>query len=340
MKALAIREALLAANPTDLKLQNELLWEYFNLVNTQINAPDPGAALSVMHKALPLAQRIVAEQNTVRSQNMLAGVYYYTARVLDASGDFDGALENYRQAAAIREAAATLPGAEKETQTFLPADYTGIAKMLGRKHEYGQGIQTINKAIAILKSRSEEEPANARWPQYLAVQYDTLGELLAQKGDLSGALQTYRQAHEIQAQLHSSDPADNLSRVNFALSGTTLGQILVRQGHISQGMTYVREALGIIQAMDWRNTRYAAWGLGEAYSSMGMAFSALAEREPSHKKRLAYWTEARSWYEKSVPIWQEPGNREYRGVSGRKETETANEGLARCDAALKKMTQR
>lgn len=340
MKALVIREALLAANPKDLKLQDELLQEYFNLANIQINAPDPGAALSVMQKALPLAQRIVAEQNTVHSQLSLAGVYYTTARVLDASGDFDGALKNFLQAAAIREIAATRAGAGKQTQTLLSADYWGIAKMLGRKHEYEQAIQTINKAITILKSRSEEERANASLQQYLSVQFDTLGELLAQKGDLSGALEAYRQAHEIEAQLYSSDPGDNLSRVNFAMSGTTVGQILVRQGHISQGMTYFRDALGIIQAMDWRNTRYAAWGLGEAYSSMGMAFSALAEREPSHKKKLVYWTEARSWYEKSVPIWQEPGNREYRGASGRKESETANEGLARCDAALKKMTRR
>jgi eukaryotic-like serine/threonine-protein kinase len=336
-KALGIREALLAANPEDFKLQNELLWEYFNLANAQLDSPESGAAINIMQKALPLAQRIVAQQDTPQTQNMLAGVCYEMARALEASGDFNGALENSRRAVAIREAAAARPGATRIARHYLAASYSELGMMLGRKRQYQPAIEMMHKALDLNEQLLKDAADNAAFREGRSEAYDMLGQLLEQSGDLPAALTAYRKAHDNEAQLYSSDSADNLARVNFATTGISVGQVLVRQGRVSQGISYFRQAIQILEPMDWKNTRYAAWGLGEAYSSMGLAFSALAGRDPSRVKKLAYWKEARSWYEKSVPIWQEPRNREYRGNSGRKESEIASEGLARCVAALKKL---
>jgi serine/threonine protein kinase/tetratricopeptide (TPR) repeat protein len=338
-KALAIRESLAASNPKDVKLRTDLYDEYFRIANSQEDTGDLAGALSTVQKSLPLLEGI-AGQNNPELQGQLAGVYWFTAQLLDERGDFPSALQNYRKAASIRQTTTSNdPHTRMVVYTHLAADYNGVARMLMRAGDLNQAVQIQTKARDILKQLSDAEPANATLQEYLAEVYMQFGPLLERRGDKPGSLENYCKAHEIMGRLMSKDPTNSLAQANFGFSKLGIGRILVEEGEVPKGMKRVREALSTFQTLAGRASgdRGAAIGVGESYAALGMAYSTLAGYENVSAKKVEYWRLARSWYQKSLEVWREKPNREVLDDFGHNEGEQVTNEMARCDAALAKL---
>jgi len=336
-KALAIREALAAANPKDLGIQTELADEYFRAAALLQNTGDFDGALKTLQRAQPFMQRIAAGQNDPKLQDRIGGLYYYTGSVLEKKGEASAALQNYHQAASVHEPIALGPEAPATARAHLVGDYNGIAKMLDQTGHIDEAMPFAAKALAIMKQLSEANPTSATFREWLAESYSISGDLFSNKGDLEGALGFARRAGEIYGELRSADPSNRLAADNLGFNELTVGELLVRQGKIAQGLQIERKAIAVFQTGSSK-TLWNATGLSASYLELGTAYAALAERAVSSIEKAQNWREARSWYQKARDIWAEFPDRKGSDALGHDQATRIAKGIAECDAKLQHLT--
>ena len=103
-KAAALREALVAADPSNPDYRRELLDSYWFIATLLGAQGDMPRELEMIRQQLPARQELAAAEKTdfVDRYN-LAGTYAYIGSLLMKMGDAKGALENQQQALRIRE---------------------------------------------------------------------------------------------------------------------------------------------------------------------------------------------------------------------------------------------
>ena len=333
-KALAIRESLAAASPTDLAVQTELADEYFRTAAVLQNTGDFVGALKTLQRASPFMQKIAAGHNDPRLQDRIAGLYYYTGTILEKSDDFPGALQNYRAGLAIREPIATDTGANILLRAHLVADYNGVAKMLAATGDVDEAIAMAAKALSIMRQLSEANPTNATFREWLAEAYDISADLQVQKGNLEPALGFDRRGKEIFQELHDSDPSNQLAAENLAFSDLSIGEVLVRQGKITNGLRNIQAAFAIVQGIGTPKTLWDSTMISQTYSDLGMAYMALAEHASPPAEKTRDWTEARSWYQRALDVWGEKAKLGTRDALGHNQAAAISQQLAKCEANL------
>jgi eukaryotic-like serine/threonine-protein kinase len=336
-KALAIWEALAAANPTDVNVQLGLGSEYFRITQVLENIGDFSAARATMERAQPLVQRMMTEQNNPKLQTQLAGLYYYTAGALEKTGDFSGALQNYRQAAAILEPIAADPSTNVYVRAYLPANYEGVARMLAETGQIDEGIAMATNALRNVRTLSAANPTNATLSGDVADGYGTLGDIQRKKGHFEAALSSYRSEQSILHRLSSADANNQQAVLNLGFMAANTGEIFMQQGKVSKGLHSVQEAISIFRAAPGSKNLWVATGLSECYADLGAGYAAVAARAISSREKLKYWREARSWYEKGMDVWKDNPKSGGRDAFGHNQTEQFSQGIATCDVHLTAM---
>jgi non-specific serine/threonine protein kinase/serine/threonine-protein kinase len=338
-KALAIWEALAAANPTDVNVQLGLGSEYFRITQVLENIGDFAAARATMERAQPLVRRMMTEQNNPKLQTQLAGLYYYTAGALEKTGDFSGALQNYRQAAAILEPIAADPSTNIYVRAYLPANYEGVARMLAETGKIDEGIAMATDALHRVKTLSAANPTNATLSEDVAEGYGTLGDIQRKKGHFEAALSSYRSEQSILHQLSSADANNQQAILNLGFIEANTGEILMQQGKVSKGLHSVQKVITIVRAAPGSKNLWIATGLSECYADLGSGYAALAERAISLREKLEYWREARSWYEKGMDIWTDNPKSGGLDAFGHNQAAQLSQEIAKCDVGLRAMAR-
>ena len=252
------------------------------------------------------------------------------------TGDPDGALENYRRAASVREEGLQLDETNVSLRTHLAADYSGMAISVS-KTDLTQAVQMQNKAIEILEEVSHEHPNSAALREYLGEALNRLASFLKDQGSAAAALQAYERAHAIFRDLVAADPNDSLAKANFGFTDDGVGEALVKLGKPVAALDALREGTATFDSLSpsTSRNRYVRTGLANSYSGQGRAFMALAAQKHisplDRRKRLR---EARSFFEKALSIWIDKEKRAELESDERAEAQVAAGKIARCDAEL------
>jgi eukaryotic-like serine/threonine-protein kinase len=337
-KALAIRESLVASDPNDLQLQRDLAGNYMKIGQIlEANGNFPEALIEV-RKALPITQKLSQADNNPRQADQLAGSYYYVASLLVKTGKPNEALENYRRASTIRQAAIQVSPASSFLRTHLAADYAGEAKSLEQTGELAHAVQMQEKAVDILEEVSKANPDNATLHEYLGEALNRMATYRKEQGNMPGGLEAHTRAHHIFQYLLLADSNNVLAKTNFAFSDNGIAECMVAMGKPSQAIKFLREAASVFEDASPRTTgsRYLRTGLAETYYGLGTAYSALAERvdTPMLKKR-ELWKEARNSCEKSLALWNQKQQLRELESGERGEARKVLNCIAKCDSALR-----
>ncbi|HVG62431.1 MAG TPA: tetratricopeptide repeat protein [Hyalangium sp.] len=156
-----------------------------------------------------------------------SGLLNNIGNVLQAQGDYTGALEHYRQALAITE------------------------KVLGKEHQ--RVADCLNNMGSALQARGDYEEALERFGQALAItekalgkdhpkmgnRLNNIGRVLEARGDYTGALEHYRRALQISEKALGREHPDVAIRLN------NIGNVLMAQGDLMGAMECYRRALAI-----------------------------------------------------------------------------------------------
>jgi len=329
-KALAIRQSLAAANPSDLTLRSDLLQEYFKVSFALMNRGDFDGELRTLEQVRPLVNTLSSQNND--RQLRMTRMYYYTAMALEKTGDFPGALENYQQAASTLEPIAVHPQSAAIARAYVAEHYNGIAKMLARVGRTDEAVASAAKARTILQKLLAVDPKNATFLGYLGESYDATVEVLVTKGDLDAALRCARQELAIFEQLVFADPNNRMGRANIGWSDINIGEILLRQNKPTQALRPIRDALANFRNSKSSKGFWYAVEMGQAYLDLGKVYAALAERASSPDERMRLWREAGSQDQEALNVRStSPGHLDANGHDLMSEIQAQ---LARCDAAM------
>jgi serine/threonine protein kinase len=329
-KAVAIRESLAAANPSDLSLRSELVQEYFKVSFALMNSGDFDGELRVLQRVRPLVNTLSSENND--RQFRMTRMYYFTAMALEKTGDFGGALENYQQAASTLEPIAAQPQSGAIRRAYVAEHYNGIAKMLARVGRTDEAVARAAKARTMLQKLLAVDPKNATFLGYLGESYDASVDVLATKGDLDAALRSARQELAIYQQLVFADPSNQMARADIGWSDVNIGEVLLRQNKPTEALQPIRDALANFRKSNQSKGFWYAVEMGQAYLDLGKVYAALAERASSPDEKRRLWREARSQLQESLRARSaSPGRLD---ANGRDQMSEIRGQLARCDVAM------
>ncbi len=246
------------------KLANSLMFEVHDSIR---ELPGATAARKVIIQRAQeyldsLAQESKSDPALLRE---LAAAYSRLAsvqgNVRDANvGDTPKAVQNYRKAAELLEASASLEPSSRETHLELAQSYINLAICLsvaGDKNGYKESTQ---KAVGTLESLASSQPDDQKTQA-------TLGEAYAQTGfsfiadDLSQALNYHEKALGIYQRLAKLDPKNELYQTQLSFSHKRVAAALIEQNQLPPALEHERAALEIDEAQlalhaDSVRTRY------------------------------------------------------------------------------------
>jgi serine/threonine protein kinase len=335
-KALAIRESAAATNPNNVQIQSDLINNYFRLSFALQSTGDYDQALSDLHKAVPVAQKLASGNNDPKFQDWLAGIHWQSGNLLSKKANYAAALEEYRAGTAIREPLALTPNASASLRTHLAADYNGAGHMLWRMRQTEQALDMSKKSARILEELSGASPNNATLREYLGETYSLMQTVLKERGDPDGSMEYGQKAHEIFKKLVAGDPTNSLATDNLGFTGLQIAEVLITRGRITEAQTYIKHAMNLFEGMP-NKTRYNLAGQAGSYSALAEAYEALAEHETSLPQKAAQLRQAKAWLQKSVAIWQHDPTHGSPDPMGGREGDLAREELRKCEVALAKL---
>jgi non-specific serine/threonine protein kinase/serine/threonine-protein kinase len=312
-KALAIREALAAANPKDTELKRDLINIDFRLAQLYEASGDFPEALAALGQGQAIAQSSTADSSDPVLADYAAGGLYFTAGIQIRVGDWENGLKNYRRAAELRSAAIAQHPENLSLRSHLPADYGGVAQCLAHEENYSQAIEMQSKAVDILADLAKSNPTNGTFAEYLGEAINRLATYRSRDGEWAAALDTFRASHEIFSNLVKADAKDSLAKSNFGFSDNGIGKMMVALHNPAAAMKVFRESIASFEEMSPRTngSRYVRTGLAEAYAGLGEAYLSLAKSDKiAAKKRREYQEEARSSCQKSLALWNDKEKRQ------------------------------
>jgi len=338
-KALAIRESLLANDPSDHALQLELFRSY-NLIGRALQEQgDQDGALTNLQQITRIADRNAAPHDPTEC-DLIAGAHWGTGIILESKGDLSGALQNYQAAAAIRKLAQNAtPKQAALLHTHLAADDQGMARVLTALGQTDAALQTQKEVTSLLEEQIQADKNNATLRKFLGDSYLYTGEEFETKRDLGNALHNYVRAEGIYGDLSAADPANTWTRDWLAFARLHVGDVLVKQDKPNTALATYRKVSATLEGGANFTDPDGVAALASAYSGMGAAYEHLLNNSrPLGQEPRQNWEAARTCYQKSVGIWQ--SFRAHGLLTTKQRTEEADaatSGLKRCETALRSL---
>jgi serine/threonine protein kinase len=335
-KALALYEQLVADSPQERALLNDLSNAYLNAGMILLEQGNTADALQSQRRALAIFETLVASDPQDRqARRSLSRSYEKIGNVLLQNGNAAGALEFNRKALSLRSALAAEDSTNADFKRGVEISYEKIGDMLTRLGDFKGALESYRQELSICESLADADPANAQLRSELSSPYERLGATLARLGQPERALAYQRRALLMREELEAADASNVSKHWDVIESSAKTAHLLAVVGAGKAALEACRKTQRLTEATpDFPRDVYFRGYRAAAYAELGGAYAALAGREPAPAGRLSeHWREARSWYQKSLDIYQDleghsPSSKRYAH-----EIDEVTRGIKRCDLA-------
>jgi non-specific serine/threonine protein kinase/serine/threonine-protein kinase len=342
-KSLVIRQRLSSQNPRDTLLRRELASGYTKLGAALDGSKDfPGALLNY-REALQILESLGKDETDARTQDQLAGAYYYVGIASAETGNLKEALDNAARGAAIREIIhSDDPATQTLIRTHLAGDYGSMAQILMSAGDSESSVAKQRMSLDLLRSLAEQNPSDQTIQAFVGEAEFYLGVGMEKTGPLDQALDHCGKAKDIFEALLKMDPKNAFAREYLGLAYEVSGRLQVSEGKPKPGVRALNKAILIfegLKAKDPRNPETLT-GFGESYWGMGRACSLLSRNARNRSERIEYLRQAHAWYEESFKVWQELEARGALDPLDQSKPEDLAKSIKECDVRLAKLTVR
>jgi tetratricopeptide (TPR) repeat protein/tRNA A-37 threonylcarbamoyl transferase component Bud32 len=242
MKALRIREALVAADPSDLQARRGLASSHRKIGDRLGATGNVGSGLEHLKKALSIFLELTREEPADADlQNELAETRLSLASDLSGVSDFAGALEQARAALATWEQLMAANPREPRYRYKIWWSQMSIAYTLWLTDDVANAIAANAKALALGEALLAQDPLNADYRRSLVINYQNGGDM-RQKIDKRGALESLRRAVEQGEKLVAADPANATARIDLAYNHKRVADFLAELNEHSEALQHFRQA--------------------------------------------------------------------------------------------------
>jgi serine/threonine protein kinase/Flp pilus assembly protein TadD len=342
-KALAIREALVAAAPDNVDFRRRLATSYTKLGDILWIEVDINGALEFYGKALAVNKKLAAESpNDTEIRSELAISYRNFGYMHGANSRAEESLENLRKAVVLfEELAATEPNNAK-LQYELALSYDKTAEIItGLTDRHEEALSLMRKAQDIGERLAAADPANTKLRRGQAVGDFNVAQLSAKLGDTNTALDSSRKALAIFTEMASADPQNEEFHQATAYVQTFVGEMMIKNGTAAEAVKLLTQSLQTLEKSFAASPtdEIAHFRVASVQAALGEGHAALASDDRTAAQvRLAHWREARSWFQKSQSIYKiflDAGKLTGEDTA---KLDAINESIAKCDASIAQLT--
>lgn len=260
-KAVAIRERLVALEPNNPAIRNDLAYSYSFLCEDYLLTGPPEKTAAYSRQAITVLELSrTTEPANEDVQYRLLVVYLGLAKVLGSPavanlGDTKGALEYMSKAQAVAEKLAADHPTNLAYQQALGGLYNAYASILGSIGKESEQLAANQRAVAIDQSLVKQDASNTLYRSELAIQLGNLGGTMLRMGDNNGALENFKQAQGIYESLAAADPNDAGILRNSAVGHRNLGTARAATGDRSGAPGDFHRALQIFAELVARDPK-------------------------------------------------------------------------------------
>ena len=336
-KALALYLALATEKPENAEIRRALADTYNDIGLALEDTGDALGALKSQRQALSLREALVAsDPQNPRDQRDLSLTYVNLGRAFCLTGDVNAALKSNHQGLVLRDELAADDPTNIDYRRLLAISYQNDGDYKALLGDVGGALESFRKKLTIDEQSYAADSANAQARGDLGYSCLRMGELLAQSGDHSQGIQFYQRALTSYKDEMTADPEGIFVPMRVSQIMSHLGEELAKSGQPPAAEEQCRNAMALLsRAVDDPNNAVERSLRAQAFADLGDAYSALAVSEPSQSdKRLQYWREARSVYQRSLEIWQASLNRGTLTGEDATKPKAIAQRIAECDAAL------
>lgn len=202
-------------------------------------------------------------------------------------GDPDGAVANYRRAAAILE---RLPRwrSNVELRISVAEAYSRIGEVHGGRGNWTDSLTALRQALAVLEGA--EASGDRRVLHIQAAIHNGMARALNREADLPALIHHANLALASLRKLTSADPANQIYQTNISITHRLLGNALEKSGRHSEALEQYRQALQIRQTLAAKNPADPAHqrNLMLAHSLLGDYLRSRVRGEPDYHGSLRH----------------------------------------------------
>ncbi len=278
-KALAIREKLVASNPSNLQDKVDLATTYSRMGDVLWTIGDTKPALEAYSKAVALGEELIAvKPDDVEISRRLWTTYRRYGYAQAQAGDFDSGVKSFNRARELNERVVAANSGDTEARRDQAANYTAMGVVLGETGNLTGARDYFLKALAIYEEMASADPTNAQFKREVAVSLGDLGDVLDRMGDYQGAVNSFRKAMPI-LELLASDSNDAAAQRNLAVFYMRIGRSSFAMGKHADALAAYRKAAAILEALPQTGAAnlQGRGDLAMTFSRMGLTFAKTAD---------------------------------------------------------------
>ena len=339
-KALAIREALAAADSKDLEVRRQLVPNYAKLSDLLWSMGDQSGAMDYSGKAFNQADALYRADPKDQVDRQLFAKFRMDHGYKQAvvGGDREAGLENLRQGSAMLEQLASENPADLQVRRIMGLSYSRAAEILREDpKQRPQALALYKKAITTKEGLVAAEPNNAEFQRLVAYDHFSIGELLAAMDEKEAALSQEQDALGAFQKLAASDPANAQFQQDIGRVSAQMGRVLIDMGQFSTGMTQLRSSLSTLERLPDANNQRTLVGFTILTDRLWMGKSHVllaAAKSASGQQVAAHCREAEAWFGKCLPGFEAIRDHAPPQYGGAARVEEVNEEKARCQQIL------
>ena len=245
-KAAALREALVAAEPSNRDYRRDLLDSYW-FIATLVGAQGDGSSeLAMLRQQLPARRELAAtEQSGFLDRYNYAATHTAIGHLLMQMGDSRGALENQQESLRLREEIAALDPDTARARRALTISYEYLGLAMDAAGDSKGALEVQQRGLQVRQSLVSADPLNTDLRLMLNESYRYIGDLLFKLGDADGAREHYLKQLTLTREMVATEPANAQFRRNEAVALIKAGDIAAHSGDDENALSHYQAALRI-----------------------------------------------------------------------------------------------
>jgi non-specific serine/threonine protein kinase/serine/threonine-protein kinase len=341
-RAMEIAQRVLKLKPTDPAARRSVAIYDIKIADDLAKQGDRAGALTNYWSAMEIYKAISAGSLSTIYTREINLVYTRIGDTQLMEGDSRGALKSYRAAMDLAENLASADPQNALAREDLATGYAMLGKASGDSGNTKDGLAFLQKGIAIIEKEVAHDPQHSDKRRILSLLYVWHGQLLAHTGNLDKALAEYRKTTAILEAITSAEPTDVDARITLAATNAKIGDLLAARGESPAATELYQKVIPVVEpfALSTPPNPQAQYTLADTYSGLGSVWEKQASRKGLPiSKQVEHWTQARSWYERSLAAWRQVNGPGKMSPSGFDTTgpNRVKDKLALCETTLRKL---
>ncbi len=275
-KAEALLEPLHAKHPSDPEVLNQLVEVYGHIGSVSNGLGNTEASVHAYETALPLAESLQREKPNDKNASQKVGLIYNDLAETMQSSDPDRAFAYASKHLALLPALLQKFPGDDDIVDEAAFAHASMGTLYSRRSDLPHALAEFRQNADLREKLVAAHPNDVVRRRSLMIAYGHVGSILGlpfitNMGDSNGALEYYAKCVAIAREIVHADPQDRTARFDLASSLLRDGSIDAPQRNLADSLAELREAAGMMEALnvaDPQAVRYQR-GLALSYEYIG-----------------------------------------------------------------------